>query len=715
MLAWLGLLSSAWAQAPEPPLDEAALFGEAEDAETRTIWFNRDLYLNSDRMLQGLAATETFHFTLPRTWVLEADPVVRLKFEHSSALIPRRSSLTVRVNDEAIASILMTPENEIGGELVTSIPRRLLRDHNALSVNVVQHISAECEDPFDPALWTRVGVDSSIDVTYRRWPIVPELLDFPYPYFDPLGFGPMEVALAGGERATAPQLDALGVLGVALGRIAAYRTVSVLEPVTDLARARSHVVVVGTAQQNPLVPALVDTRSLKSGEGLVATIPNPADPSLGVLVLTGADDLGLSRATASLVGQDRYQLLSGSHVRIGELEEPKPPPTRRDPLPFNGLEEATLADLRIEDTTVRSFYAPPVQIPIALEGDSHVRISGARVGIDYAYAAHLDNRLSSMEVRLNGVTLASVALSSPSGEEKTRLWVDLPFELFEPSSEVEAVFHLFPADYDQGPCAYISDHHLWATVFASSVLEIQRDHYADLPAIGLLRHDLWPYSEAAGDGEVVVVVSDEPDMLEASAALQVAAELGRRTAAEHPRVRIVPSLPSRLSETADSHSILLVGDRRHSSWDGLVSARALTAVGGSVRSLQTPQGEQLRAEVGTAYDTIEQIVHPDNPQRTVLALRSSGSRQLGALVGLLSDSERLHRLEGQAAVLSFGGGVRTIIAAAGSDRVGHNPLSSRFQHFVRGSWPLLGLGVLLSSIIITWLIRTWAARRGGQT
>ena len=149
----------------------------------------------------------------------------------------------------------------------------------------------------------------------------------------------------------------------------------------------------------------------------------------------------------------------GQIASVSEIRDPVPPPTLREPLPVPPRNAASgvrfpLSEMRMKDTTVRGFYAPPVRIPIHMEGDAEVHIDGARIGLDYAYSSGLDTRLSTLEVRLDDVTLRSVSLREAGGAEKTRLWVDLPHELMKPDTELEVVFHLFPLNFD--PCVYIT-------------------------------------------------------------------------------------------------------------------------------------------------------------------------------------------------------------------------------------------------------------------
>jgi DMSO reductase anchor subunit len=47
-------------------------------------------------------------------------------------------------------------------------------------------------------------------------------------------------------------------------------------------------------------------------------------------------------------------------------------------------------------------------------------------------------------------------------------------------------------------------------------------------------------------------------------------------------------------------------------------------------------------------------------------------------------------------------------------QIGVIPLRSQVQTFLRGSWGLLGIGVLIAAVLLAFVVRAWAALRGGQ-
>ncbi len=676
--------------------------------------FENGLYVLNDAMMQGITAHETLVFSVPESWKLKEDPTIRIEFEHSSALAPHRSSLTLRVNGSAISSVKLDGANTTGGVIEAKVPRHILKDFNELKLSVVQHIDDECEDPFDPALWTRVSNQSTLTFTYYQDTITGDLGEFPMPLYDKLGYGPVHVSLAGSTDYSAAQLAAVGDLALTLGRQAAYRGVYWDDPVANPENATGHVLVVGTPAENPLVSRLVP-QVPRAGEGLVAIVPKPGDPTYAAIVVTGGDAAGLAKAAEALSSDNRAQILSGRSSVIESVQPAPPPATRQQPLPVPKESSFTVMDLGIGDTTVRGYYSPPIQVPLNLEGDAKVQVDGARIGIDYAYSAYLDTRLSTMEVRLNGVTLRSVGLDDVDGDERERLWVDLPFDLMEPANQVEIIFHLFPRDF--GPCVFITDKHIWGTVFASTKVEVARDNYALLPDLELLRHDLWPYGEALGTEGVTVVVANDPGIWDATAAAQIASELGRRSVAVNPKLAIVPASSGIQGRSGASQLVVLAGRGPNALFDDLAKAKKASLPGDIERQFQGDGDTQMSAAVTAPYGTIQQSVF-DGTARTVLILHAPSDQALPTLARVLQDESKLRALGRSLAVIAqptpdSAESLRTVDAAK-KQQVGTIPLRSQLQTLMRSAWWMLGFAVLLGAFLLALVVRAWASRRGGQ-
>jgi len=690
---------------PAPPPPEPAPVVAEAPPSTAVLTFDTALNVSSDLMLQGLAATQSVAFTVPRAWTLTADPVLDLVFDHSAVLDPARSTLTVRVNDRALATVRLDADNATNGKLSVRVPRALLAPYSRIQLDVVQHLSDTCEDPFDPGLWTRISNASTLTMPSKPSEEVLDLLAFPFPILDDRGYGPSRVALVESGSPLGSDLDVLGRLGLALGRLAGYRGVSIAPPVASVEALATNGLVVGIYGNDPVVTQLLGAPP-PAETGVVAVLRAPHDPALSILVVAGADEKSLLAAAEALVGQDRSPVLSGGTARITSVTASTIPPLADAfrPVPRD-RETVTLGELGLKDTTVRGYYAETVRVPLDFGGDARPR-AGGTLRLMYAHSALVDPRLSGVEVRLNGVVLRSRHLDGEGGP--TTLDVTLPAEIIEPQSQLEVAFTLFPDDFD--PCRRVSDRPLWATVLATSALTVPLDRFAVLPDLSLFRHRYWPLELDAARGGASILLGSSPTADDASAALQLAAELGRTSPAETPSLQIrAGGTPS---EFAGADIIVLAhAERPHAGWSALADAGQLTLTGDASRTLAETGGKLLSADVGTPYATVEGV---RDGNRDVVALRAAlGATLLDATQALLTSS-RVAALSGNAAVLPDEGGAR-VLDVGTRTAVGKLSVTNRFQGWMRDGWGLMGLGVPAAALAAALLIGRWARRRGGTT
>lgn len=689
----------------------------ADDAAIKTfrVELAQDLYQEQDLMLQGLSAIENIWFTIPSSWELVDEPEIHTEFSHSAALLEYRSSLTVLVNEQAVGSVNLGADNVEGTELVSRIPLQLLQatsatggparynDHNQLTFVVNQHYTDDCEDPFDPSLWTRVSRRSYIEFHYRDRQLDPDLSEFPYPIWDPLGYGPLRLTLVQPAAPSPASQDAAGRIAFAFGRLAGWRRVIIEEPVEQVGEATTAALMVGLIEEHPQISHLVNVSDI-GDNGLVAVVPHPRDPSIPIMVVTGRTPEALTIATNAAVGHARKEILAGRRSVLSTVDTPLPPPTEQRPLPAYDLRKFDLQEIKFSDTTVRGFYAPEIRIPLRLQGDAVVRPGGGTAKVTYSYSAGLDVRLSTMEVRLNGVPLRSVRLDQMRGEQEAQLTVNLPYEIIEPHSNLDVVFHLFPNDF--GPCQRVSDRHLWGTVFERTSITLPRDHYVDMPDLSKLRYGAFPYDFEDGRS-VAIVLPDAPTNVDLSAAMQIASDLGRLTIAEDPQLLVTQSG----QEAPQNQHILLVRETPHSSYDALQGE--LVTSGDLERSLKDEGQDLLKTRNSAPLSTVEQVLLSDR-ESTRLVVRAPNSDQLLELSARLLDGHWVQGLTGNLAVVSDGGEVRPV-AVGDKERMGQMSIWSSLRLAFQENLWLFGLLAIVLFIFAAILIRTWAAMRGGST
>ena len=719
------LVVAALAQTPlDPQVEPAPSIGEpapvepapVEDAQvppqTETITFGEHLYQEQDLTLLGLDAISTVHFPRPSAWVLTSDPVLHLRIDHSAMLDPERSTLTVKVNDVALHTVVLDRANAVDGTLVIPMPRRVLEDHNRIQFEASQHIARDCEDPYDPALWTRILNDSSIVFERTRRPTEASLSNFPDLLLDPTGLGPLAVTLAGQGPPSDGTLGALGQLGLSLGRHAGYRGLVVTESVGDLLGATTHTLVVGTVGDNPLVRQLVPVDDLGPGQGLVQAVPHPADPALAVLVVSGADPVGLAKAASALASGEVQELLSGSRVVIEESRALAAPERDEVPRSVPNALSFTLSDLGIPDQTVRGTSPRAITVPLRLQADSRIRPNGASLRLDYAYGAQLDPDRSTLEVLLNGVTLRSVALSRSGGDPDASLEIDLRDGLLHAASDVTVVFHLEPAKQEE--CTLHRHRQLWASLFETTRFEIDRRHTAELPDLSLLRHGLWPLGPALDQEGVAILLPDTPTWSAASAAFQAAAELGRVSKGPLPDLVLSAGGPDALGKVNGRELVVLSDGTANEPLRVVELTGSLKARGGTVRQLTGADGTVLvDAELSQSATTLEQVIYQLEPVRTALVLQAGTPEALLRLAAALGEPDTLRQLDGSAAFVESDGAIATH-ALAERVVVGQPSLWGRLQLVLSTTGLPLALILAFVGTLVTIVITRWAGGRHGQ-
>jgi len=353
---------------------------------------------------------------------------------------------------------------------------------------------------------------------------------------------------------------------------------------------------------------------------------------------------------------------------------------------------------------VRGFYTTELKFPVELGGNAAVRPGGAKAELHYAYADGLDPRLSAMEVRLDGVTVKSVALDASGGDADAVVQVALPDGVMSPRSTLEVAFTLFPKDFDA--CAYVSDTTLWATVFASSTVSVARDPVAMLPDLGRLRYGVWPFTLDPADGGVVAALPDRPTPSEVGAGFLLGAALGRSSPAERPSFRLASTAELDFASSPDSNFILLASGAPHALHAALQRSGALAISGGADRTLITDGERSLSTMVSATDGVVEETLHPANPTRAALVLAASPEVDLAELVAAVTEPDRVGRLDGNVALVAADGRVRTL-ATAEPRQVGSYPLRVRLVLLAREHWALLGVGIVAGAVLFATVKRAW--------
>ncbi len=524
----------------------AATGGGFALAATETVPLER-LHIYDVILLPTVSSQYEAQFTKPSTWQVASSSALYLEFQHSIELLPNRSWLQVIVNDKVIKHIPLTKENTEGTKMTIPLPVELLKDFNRLTFRVQQHYTDKCEDPLDKSLWTQILPATKIIFNYN--PVVPkvDLGTYPYPIIDPLTYSPAKVHYITSKLASEKELQALAYVNVHLAQQAQTHEMESRVTFDDpTGPDNEHVVFVGKGANLPQVSQYqsafgnyalqggqwVNTSTgqpLSGDQGLILFFQAPGSKEHTVLIVTGNSDEAVMKAAAYLTLRPKDTTLLG-----GAKEIPpgwSPPGNRTAKVPrFVESQTRSFKDLGFRIEEVHKINAQPItyKVPVV----SKFRNSGGKLWLDlvYSYSPQLNPEFSSLELRMNDISIANLPLLNPSGEQMVRASIPVSNELIKPRNELVAQFHLMPDKYGWCVDNYVDN--AWGKIMDDSQFRVEGGPNSYLPDVGLLNNTMYPYSKTDSLEAVQLVVPSEitPELLDAL--LGFTTRLGRATLAD---------------------------------------------------------------------------------------------------------------------------------------------------------------------------------------
>ncbi len=617
-------------------------------AATEVVPLKR-LKVNDVILLPTVSSQYQAKFTRPKTWQVSPKSAVYLEFQHSIELQPHRSWLQVMVNDKVIKHIPLTPQNAEGTKMTIPLPVGLLKDFNTLNFRVQQHYTDHCEDPLDKSLWTQILPATRIVFDYQ--PVVPkvDLNAFPYPIIDELTYSPAQVQYVMDQAASEQELQALALVNVHLAQQAQDHELK-----TRVAFGRStaapdeHAVWIGTAAHlagmQPLVGSVgnyalqggqwVNRQSgqpLSPDQGLVLFFQIPGSKSQTGLVVTGNTDEAVLKAAEYLTLRPKASVLAG-----GAAEVPSgwnPPGTRTAKVPrFVEGQSRTFRELGFDIQEVHKINAPPITYKVPVVSRFHKTGGKLWLDLNYSYSPQLNPEFSSLELRLNDVSIANLPLTNPAGEQLLRASIPVASELIHPRNELVAQFHLMPDKY--GWCVDNYEDNAWGKILDDSQFRVEGTPGSYLPDAGLLNNTMYPYSRADNLEGVHLAVPATPSAAVLDSLLGFTTRLGRSTLAD-----------TDLRLTLSKGFASLPGDKNLAIFRESTDAAALPAgaklvwqLSGSslmqVLKLADPNGGTISgetAELGQGAYLEQYALGPERVASVFTASKPDGFLALGAL------------------------------------------------------------------------------------
>jgi len=635
-----------WAALGALLLHSVAVGKTAQDASRSPgfirLQFGEHLKITQELVLAGATDARSASFTLPSRWKLLPGSSLHLFVRHSEALDGGRSFLSVTLNYGILRSFRLDRQNATHTEVVVPIPSTIIKRQNALVFSVEQFLERGATTG---EIWSSISPQSFLELRYEESPPELNLGRLPASLLEPHTLSANRLAVLAPRRFDPDTLEATALLVANFSRRSASDRVSV-HVVRSLQAARDPLLIVGTPMEQPdlgslrgrsplTVTTLKGRMALRPTEGpaldehegavgLATRAPGDANP---ILLVSGNSSAAVLRAARSVL--DPAWNASGTLARVTTDPRWRSSKAREWPGFMPPRSAFTLADLGVDDLAVTSERGFSLVVPLNAPPDTRFFGYGHRMVLKLKLNPDLFVGDARLLVQVNDVTLADDAVKDRFRRSIGSLSLTIPPDILKPRSVLRLTWSGAAYGATQGVVAWL---------LSTSEFYLPRYYETELPELGLLQSQLYPFSLKGDLSDVIVVLTGDPNEEVFSALIALSAGLAR-FAPDHPlafRVRRLGDLSQ--TERAESHLLFLnLEDRRD-----------------PLAALLPSWKPRAPAESFKSRPTIREMTSPWNRERHVLVIGAQSGRQLLQAVSDLFLETTLGQLRGDVAYLGTG-------------------------------------------------------------
>ena len=606
------------------------------------LQFGEHLKITQDLQLTGTTDARSASFTLPSRWKLLPGSSLHLFVRHSETLDGSRSFLSVTLNYGILRSFRLDHQNAAYSEVVIPIPPAMIKRQNALVFSVEQFLDRGARSG---EIWSSISPRSFIELRYEEAPPELNLARLPASLLEPHTLSANRLAVLAPRRFDSNTLEATALL------VANFVERPAAEPVTvhvvrSIRSARDPLLIVGTPADQPELGALggrsplaitalkgrmtlraTDGAPLDAHEGVVGLATRAqADPN-PILLVSGNTSAGVLRAARSVL--DPAWVAAGPLARV--TTDARQPPSRvrewRGFVPPRSL--FTLADLGLEDLTITPERGFSLAVPLNATPDTRFFGYGHRMVLKLRLNPDLFVGDARLLVQINDVTLADEAVKDRFRRSVGSLSLTIPPHILKPRSVLRLTWSGAAYGATQGVVAWL---------LSTSEFYLPRYYETELPELGLLQSQLYPFSLKGDLSDLIVVPTGDQTEEVFSALIALSVGLARSAPARPLAFRV--SRLSDLSPTgrAESHLLFLnLEDHRD-----------------PLASLLPGWKPRPPAESFKSRPTIREMTSPWNRDRYVLVISAPSGRSLQQAVSDAFSDGNLRQLRGDVAYLGAG-------------------------------------------------------------
>lgn len=719
VLLALALVGPGYAQSLAAPLS-APEHGYAMAAEGPQRLDFRRLGATTALRLRGEFAQYSLPFAVREDQYVR-DARLELKVAFSPQLNPERSQLRVFLNDEVVAAARLA-DLPSPGQWTLALDPALFVVYNDLRFELIAADAGvgpdNCLDPLSPALWLEVAQSSALQLELGNLPLAPDLGRLPAPFVSAADSRRVGVTMVLPSQPGPQTLRAAVTLASWLGMHADYRGLEVTVRQGELP-PQGHVIVL----QNTTETRRALTAASMNDGPLVRIQGHPLDRSAQMLIVSGATPEQMLLAAQGLAYG--HAGMSGEQARVVNFSVPEPRPLYASPRWLQTEESIALDDLIDDPLSVRGLNAGPLQVEFRLPPDLYF-FSSAEPRLHFDYRASVAAAQgSSLSVLLNDQFADQVPVTRRDDGRATRAVTSLPPTQLTHRNQLSWQFNFVKTT--NKPCEAYDSNSWEGSIDRNLRMVLPRHaHFAQMPNLAKLRNGGYPFSRAVDGAQMAFVLGQQPSSQELSAALTLAAYLGREAGVPLWHAQVYADSPAVLEQDKD---LLIVGTLAGMQvLDALDDALPLSREGNTLRLRRPSLAEQVQAwledrDLQAANDyagkvllesqgrlaAYMQIESPQHAGRSVVIVAAEDPSGLPQAAKTLLDPGRAQYLSGDLALVN----ARQVSSFDLGPRygVGELPLDQRVLRWLqRHPYSVIPL-TLLTVLLFVLCIRLGLSRR----
>lgn len=612
--------------------------------------------------LQSPLDSARFNFSLPENWAVEGDNTLFLDLAYFETYTSEptgdtgdlSTTLDVLLDNTLVASLSLRASNIGNQTLQVPLPADLLNDLENRNHTIT--VTLEASDLCNVGAETRVvlsGSKSNLDFQHRLYEPILDINRYPRPiYHVPIDNQPQPVYIIMPDAPTNADIQALANISAGLGQLtfnqADIRALPV-SALTDDVRNNRSMITIGTPDNNALIGELYESGALPTSlnsdgtisyegaavdetDGVLQVVANPANDTRAILVVTGATDESVSKASSAIAGQPTIYGISNPVLIIDEINQ--------DVVRSEGIfrENINLFDLGFtQDIVITGSGIQTFTLDFNLPRNAYLT-ADAYFDMIYNYSMSLSSPRATITLYMNNVPIASTYLAQreevTANEEVINQFDFRRLRAFIPPSTV------FPGESNRldividmrgdESCDVPAEDAIWFSIANTSEFFLPRSTDAAAQArrdtiVGVFPQ---PFNETSDLSNLYVSLPQSPSFTELN---QMTALLARIGAGTSGLARVTPNVVlGDFAESTDLSDAQIIAIGRHTTNPFIAELNDVLPqpfVEGTDNLQQVLENVTYRLSSDFTLGVLQTLPSPYNANRSVLVV--TGTNELG--------------------------------------------------------------------------------------